>query len=295
MYQHCLRILDETGQSNTLQAAYLLADFGHLMARKSAYDRAEELIKRGMTRFTELSGPDSSPVAGCLEKLGGLYVAKGRNDQAEEAYLRAAEILAGRREHEGPDLARVMESLAQIAAETGRVDEAAARFDQARKGRRRYLAINLPRMPYKQQLAFLGFDDEWSFHKALSLGLRSRNDPRMAALSAGWVINGKAVAQEALAESTRRARGDGPVAEVAGRLRDVQSRLAALAQTPASTPDALAAIDRQVAELADDQRRTHHQDLAAYAGSKKCRALDRTRGGTRCDPRRRGPDRVRRL
>ena len=75
-------------------------------------------------------------------------------------------------------------------------------------------------------MIFLKATDEGQFHSALSLALAHPDDHAMEARSAGWVLNGKAVAQEALAQRALLARDrDDPAT---ARLATVRQQLAAL-------------------------------------------------------------------
>ena len=58
----------------------------------------------------------------------------------------------------------------------------------------------MPALAEAEQLAFLKATDERNLQVALSLALVRRDDPEAVGRSAGWVLNGKAVAQEALAQ-----------------------------------------------------------------------------------------------
>ena len=84
---------------------------------------------------------------------------------------------------------------------------------------------------------------------ALSLALARRDDPEAVGRSAGWVLNGKAVAQEALAQRALLARDrDDPAA---ARLATVRQQLAALtlaSPKPGQEAERLQQIDRLTAQ-----------------------------------------------
>ena len=63
-----------------------------------------------------------------------------------------------------------------------------------------------PGLSEKEQLSFLEQRDGWQLHDSLSLAISSPADAGLTAASAGWLLNGKAVAEEALSERTRLAR-----------------------------------------------------------------------------------------
>jgi CHAT domain-containing protein len=64
----------------------------------------------------------------------------------------------------------------------------------------------LATLPDHQLIPFLEARDRLSFESALSLALLRRDDPMMRAYSGTWVLDGKAVAFESLAERTRLRR-----------------------------------------------------------------------------------------
>ena len=75
-----------------------------------------------------------------------------------------------------------------------------------------------------------------------------REDDKIATLSAGWLLNGKAVTQETLAESSLLAKPETETLVV--ELREVRAKLAKLALAPASSER-----DRRIGELDSEQRR----------------------------------------
>ncbi len=104
-------------------------------------------------------------------------------------------------------------------------------FDEARHIVRSHIARVLPGLSPKEQALFLAENDEKHFHDAFSLGLLRRGDDAdLAELSYGWLVNGKAVVQEAIAQHTVLARQSGDPQTIAAvkQLQDIRSQLASL-------------------------------------------------------------------
>ena len=92
----------------------------------------------------------------------------------------------------------------------------------------------LPGLPEPDQLAFLDQNHQSSLHGALSLALRRRSDPGLAARSAAWLLNGKAAAQQALVERNLLARDshDPNLKDTARQLTAARAQLAKLTFAP---------------------------------------------------------------
>jgi CHAT domain-containing protein len=254
-FQRSLKIHEAHGGADSVDAARVLVNLGAIAVEKGEHDRAEALYTRALKIIETRLGPDDPQVGVCLDRLGDLYVSMKRIDRAEPLYRRCLKIREARLGPDHPDLASILETLAQLSAAQGHWDEVAKGYDRIRRIQRRFIGLSLPGLPYIQQLTFLEINDEKSFHQALSLGLRNRDDTRLVALSAGWVVNGKGIAQEALAEGALLTRsGDARTAEVARQLLSVRSRLATLAQMLPEDRDAVKALDQQVARLAEEER-----------------------------------------
>ena len=88
----------------------------------------------------------------------------------------------------------------------------------------------LPALSPQEQLTFLRTRVESSLHGALSLALLRRGAPGVAEQSAAWLVNGKALSQQALAQPLLLARA-GALPQLSaryGQLLDVRQRLAKL-------------------------------------------------------------------
>ena len=194
------------------------------------YAKAEPLYRQALAIRKEVLGEKHPEYAQSLNNLAGLYENMGDYAKAEPLYRQA---LAIRREVLGekhPDYAQSLNNLAVVNAAAENWQPAADDAEQARRVIRRHVARVLPSLSAKEQAKFLQATDEGPFHGALSLGLLQRQDPAIAALSAGWLANGKAVAQEALAQRALLAReSDYPeVGATVKQLEEIRRQLASL-------------------------------------------------------------------
>ena len=99
------------------------------------------------------------------------------------------------------------------------------------------MAEVLPVLSEREQLTFIEHNDEIRFHTALSFGRLHRDQQALAELSAGWLVNGKAVAQESLAERALLARDstDPALADKIKKLLALRTELAGLKPGDAQT------------------------------------------------------------
>jgi hypothetical protein len=100
---------------------------------------------------------------------------------------------------------------AYVSAAAGDVRGAVAEFDVARRAVRRFLAEALPGLSEREQLFVLEKFDRFNLYTALNLGPAHAADPEVAARTAEWVLNGKAVTHDALAAAARGTAGRSPV------------------------------------------------------------------------------------
>jgi CHAT domain-containing protein/Tfp pilus assembly protein PilF len=231
LYRQCLRIWEaKLGQDHPLVAT-CLNNLGLLYDNQGRYAEAEPLYRRSLQIRKAQLGEDHPAVATCLNNLALLYRAQGRYAEAEPLYRRSLQIREAQLGKDHPAVAASLNNLLTFHGSKERWAEAADAADRARRLLRRHVQHVLPGLSESQQLTFLKIHDENTFHIALSLGLlRGRADPGLRVRSAGWVLNGKALTQQSLAERALLAHAGANLdgRKTARQLLDVRSRLAAL-------------------------------------------------------------------
>src|SRR5439155_19438638 len=104
------------------------------------------------------------------------------------------------------DVAQSLYNLAALSEAIGQTARAIDYTDRARYVSRRYIAHVLPALAEKEQTDFLRLKDMPDWHTALSLSLRHADAPDMAERSGAWLLNGKGLAQQTLAQASLRSR-----------------------------------------------------------------------------------------
>jgi CHAT domain-containing protein len=258
LYQRSLEIREAKFGPEHARVAETLNGLAIMYVDMGQYAKAEPLYQRSRKIWESKFGPEHPFVAGSLNNLGALYFDMGQYAQAEPLYQRSLKIYQSQLGPEHPHLAKFgLHNLAMLYAATGRWSEAAAEIEKERRIVRRHVARTLPVLSEKEQLTFLQTQDEEFLHVALSLGLHERDEAPSALRSAGWVLNGKAVAQEVLAQRAilATAGADPTLADLVRQLLSVRNRLASLSMTlpkPGQEADYrrnLQTLDQQEQEL----------------------------------------------
>jgi CHAT domain-containing protein/Tfp pilus assembly protein PilF len=243
----------------TLIALDSLAKF---LVNQGRLDEAEPLIQRSLSGRTEKLGARHPLRAYSLMALAGLRLRQERVGEAEQLFRDALALRQEVLSPSHPDLAYGHASLGFALAAQKRIEPAAEELHLARQAFRRYVSTILPGLSEKEQLSFLKTTDEQSLHAALGLAFESEN-PVIVQKSAEWVLNGKAVSQEALAQRSLLARDliDRAITAVAEKLQRIRRQLAAIvhAQDAASGSLSPQELERQETELA--------RELAARSGT----------------------------
>jgi CHAT domain-containing protein/Tfp pilus assembly protein PilF len=226
--------------------------------------RAEPLLRRSLKVHEAASGPNGQDVASVLHNLAVLYQDRGRYDQAAPLVERSLKIIQGRYGPADHRLASTLQILGRNRAATGDWAGAGEALDRARRLSRRHVGRELSALPEAEQLAYLRKNDEAGFHFSLSVGWHRRRQADLAGQSAAWLLNGKGVAHQALAERTLLTRDstDPRLRDASRQLVAVRQRLAALTLAPCQ-PGEEADQRRQLARLAEQEQELSRRQARA--------------------------------
>jgi CHAT domain-containing protein len=238
LYLRALKIMEDRRGKGHLDVASILNNLGTLSHDMGQYEKAEPLYLRSLKIKEAALGKDAADVARSLNNLALLYQDMGRHASAEPLFRRSLAIWESKVGKDHPTLGTALNNLGKFCAATGDTRRAASLFDRARRGARHHVATVLPALPEAERADFFRNTEarsgmEW----ALSLGLAHRDNEDLAARSATWLLNGKALDQESLASSVllTQQSSDPALKQLAARLGAVRQRLARLAlATPAS-------------------------------------------------------------
>lgn len=206
--------------------AALLDGLGDFAAARRYYEQALA-IRKQMLGETHPDTARSLNDLGVLlsQRMGEHAVAQSRQEQALAIYQ-----ALGMESNAEAEL--TLSSLAVTLAAQDEWGLAAERFDEARRLARRQTARLLPTLSEPEQLQYLQLSF-FRFEQALSLGWQRRSELQARERSAEWLLNGKALAHEALAHRSRLAKPES--AAVLAQLRRTRSDLARLSvQAPSA-------------------------------------------------------------
>jgi CHAT domain-containing protein/Tfp pilus assembly protein PilF len=255
LFRRSLQIREARLGKDHPDVATSLNNLAALYQDQGQYARAEPLYLRSLQIREARLGKDHPDVATSLNNLALLYRAQGQYEKAEPLYRRCLGICKAQLGPGHPHVALCLANLAGLYGAQGRWPEAVQTLDRERRGLRRHLYQVLPALSPQEQLSFLHTRAAGPLHAALSLALLRRGDPGVAEHSAAWLLNGKALTQQALAEPLllTRAGARPRLTALHGQLLDVRQRLARLslaAPRPGQEPQRR----RQLNELARQER-----------------------------------------
>jgi CHAT domain-containing protein/tetratricopeptide (TPR) repeat protein len=231
LYQRSLAIFEAKLGKDHPHVANSLHNLARLYHAMGQYAKAEPLYRRCLEIAEAKLGKDHPHVATSLNNLALLYHDMGSYGKAEPLFRRSLEISERKLGKDHPYVANSLNGLALLYAAMGEPGKASPLFDRARRGARRHLASVLPALSDADKAAFFkNTSARDALEAALSLGLDQRGDADLAAQSATWLLNGKAVDQESLASSLLLSRqsGDPAVGKLAALLLAVRQSLARL-------------------------------------------------------------------
>jgi tetratricopeptide (TPR) repeat protein len=233
-------------------------DLGDILTGLRQYAKAEPLYLRGLQIREAQLGKDHLDVAYSLLNLAVLYEMMGQYPKAEPLHLRSLQIREAKLGKDHPLVALSLHNLGTLSEATAQTVQATDWIDRARRLLRRHITRVLTALSEPEQLNFLRNTDETAWHIALSLGLRHPDDDTLAERSVAWLLNGKGVAQQTLAQTAllARDRHDPNLRDLSQRSHQTRQELARLTLQPPPEQQ-LQQRQRRLKELSDQE-----QDLA---------------------------------
>ncbi len=231
--------------ASTQNLAELYTHIGKLDEAESLFLIALPIFENGMQHW----------YAECASNLGELYARKGQFDKAEEFYLKSERIFEKMLGKENVSTAKTMLGIGTLYQRMGQFDKATQWFQDYRVSVRQHTAQVLPGLGSDLQIEYLQNEFRPGFIDSLALGFQRRDNARARILSAGWLINGKGVGQEVMAEGALLTSSE--AAPLVTELRSVRNELAKITLRLESDPNKRRQQIEQVADLESRQ-----QDLA---------------------------------
>jgi CHAT domain-containing protein/Tfp pilus assembly protein PilF len=262
LYQRALSIRQKTYGKEHPDIALIEHNMAGFYVAQKKYPQAAALYEDSLAIRKKALGTDHPTVSFSLVAMGELEYRQGRPDAARKCFDEARLIREAKLSENHPDMAYLHSILGELDQATQRWEASAKHFDLARRSFRKHVDQVLPSLPEAEQLLFLKHTEEPHFHAALSLVVAQPENQSIVDQSASWVLNGKALAQQALAQGALLARDttNPQLAEVVKVLLLLRKQLASLTMiSEAKEPDA--ARQARIAELSK-QEQVQSQKLA---------------------------------
>lgn len=215
--------------------AVTLNNLGTLLEAQHRNAEAEPFLSRALSIREDVLGPTHPDTAQSINNLAFLHFQQREFSRSETLFRKSLQIRLDSVGPNHPDTIANLNSLAWTQIASGTQNDALALLDRSRRSTRTHVAKILSALPEKQQQQYLNDRYHTDFHIALSFALRNSGKPQIVQQSAAWLMNGKAVAMEALAQRnllTRNAQ-DPNIGSKVTELRQVRQQLAALAMSTA--------------------------------------------------------------
>jgi tetratricopeptide (TPR) repeat protein len=256
LYRRSLQISEARLGMNHPDLAVPLNNLANLYRTLFQYAKAEPLLLRSLQISEAKFGKDHRAVAAALRSLADLYLALGDHAKAEPLYERNLQIRQTNFGTDHPEVSEAHSDLARYWAIRKDWSKALHHVQQARQGAANHLTRVLPGMGEKEQLSFLHNRIEYNLHRHLTIAWAAPKEA--GAASAEWMLNGKAIVHQSLAEQHILARDarDPKVRQLLEDLQNTRTRLAALVNRAPAL-----GLEKEYRQEVQ-QLRTSEQDLA---------------------------------
>lgn len=254
LYLRSLRIRERI--VDPIPSAVAFANLAALYKETGQFEKAESYGVRSMKLLESKLGTSHPDFAHSLYGLAEVYRAMGLFSKADPLFERALKIHQETSSMDRPVVAGLLHRAAWNAASQRKWTLAIDHTQKARQGECRHLADALSALSETEQYTILRKNHVREYHLTLSLGIAARE--KATDRSAEWLLNGKAVAHQALAEQQILARDaqDPKAKQLVEDLQTTRSRLAAHVNRVPKP-----GLEKEY-QANTQALRTHEQDLA---------------------------------
>ncbi|TWT98877.1 CHAT domain-containing tetratricopeptide repeat protein [Neorhodopirellula pilleata] len=228
--QEALRIRQKRLGINHPDVGHTQRALAKLWIEQKRFTEAELLLTEAKRVRQEGLGDEHPFVADAVADLAYLAHSQGDREKARLLYDDAQTRIERSLSRNHPAYAFSLRQLAGLDALDKEWGRAAERIDESRRISLAYVAKVLPALSETEQLTYLKENDQPEQRLGLSLALKQPSDQRIVEASAGWVLNGKGLTRQALAQRALLARDTANPAtqEIARQLQTVRKRLSEL-------------------------------------------------------------------
>lgn len=207
LYERALQISEMQLGPEHRHTAQILSNLGGLRELQGDFTNAESHYRRSLEIREKVLGTDHPDTAQSVNNLALLVAAQGNTADAITLLQQSLEIRQRTLGDDHPTTVGGLENLATYLEKQNN-PESIDTFDRARRGVRTHVIKVLPALPEREQSLFLKVNYERGFQQALSCALIHAKQPDVVEKSAAWLLNGKAVGREALAQRNLKSRPD---------------------------------------------------------------------------------------
>jgi len=255
-FQRALKIQEQSLGPDHIEVANTLLNLAALYTKRMEWEKAEPLYQRALPIIEKTFGAEHLEAAKCRNGLGWMYQVQHRLDEAEPLRLSALEIFRKSLGSNHPETLELINEMSSLYLSMDRISDALKYEDEYRQGTRRHIDRVLSGLSTNEQTQFLRRFYVEGFQQSLNFGMQFFDNPQAVDLSAAWLVNGKAVAQEAMSKQSTLARDlrDPAGITIANQLKETRRSLATLAMTIAAENQAEPQRKRQYDLLSNELR-----------------------------------------
>jgi CHAT domain-containing protein/Tfp pilus assembly protein PilF len=263
--EQALRIWRKAVGEKHPDTAAAIDNLGGLLYHQGDYASARDYFEQALKIKRKVLGEQHPETATSLNNLGLARKAQGDHAAARDCYQQALAIFRNTRGEEHPATTSSVNNLALLEAASGNWEIARVLTHRCRQSSRQHITHLLPALSDREQLAFLQ-SKEHDFHVALSMARVRAMDSGVPEISAGWLVNGKGMAQEALSARALLTRdaANPKLAQTVQDLGEVRAQLARLAMSAMKQGQEQARRETFDRLTAEEQKLS--RDLAAATG-----------------------------